>query len=410
MNGAAASCTARRAGAARSRRGPGSASGSTFTVTIDYAGTPAVVTDPDSSIEGLGADRRRRVRRQRAAGLARPGTRATTTRATRRPSTSASPSRTGLTVHGERRASSPTRRPPAARRPGSGARRIRWRRTSRPRRSGSFDLTISTRRGIPSYVAVDPQLSKGQVLSKLPEVGRASTASIYGPYPFNAVGRDRRRRAKVVGYSLETQTKPNFDRVPDEATLVHELVAHVVRRLGDARRRGPTSGSHEGFATWSEWIWSERQGNKSRRAVLQPALQHAGAARPRSGSAAGRQLPRTRRCSFNGTVYDRGAMTLRGAAREDRRPRRSSGCCRTGRRQNRYGNVTTAQFIALAEQDERHGSRPLLRLRLARRTPDKPTFLARRRAGGAERSRPQRLARGRRGAGPGTLAAAVPRA
>src|SRR5262245_28896346 len=27
-------------------------SGSTFTVTIDYAGTPAVVTDPDGSIEG----------------------------------------------------------------------------------------------------------------------------------------------------------------------------------------------------------------------------------------------------------------------------------------------------------------------------------------------------------------------
>ena len=40
---------------------------------------------------GLGADGRRRVRRQRAAGLARRGTRSTTTRATRRPTTSASP-------------------------------------------------------------------------------------------------------------------------------------------------------------------------------------------------------------------------------------------------------------------------------------------------------------------------------
>ena len=63
---------------------------------------------------------------------------------------------------------------------------------------------------IPSYVAVDPQLSKGQVLSKLPEAVDFYT-SIYGPYPFNAVGAIV-DSAKVVGYSLETQTKPNFDR------------------------------------------------------------------------------------------------------------------------------------------------------------------------------------------------------
>jgi aminopeptidase N len=45
---------------------------------------------------------------------------------------------------------------------------------------GRFDLTISkTSAGIPSYVAVDPQLAKGQVLSKLPEAVDFYT-SIYG--------------------------------------------------------------------------------------------------------------------------------------------------------------------------------------------------------------------------------------
>jgi hypothetical protein len=85
---------------------------------------------------------------------------------------------------------------------------------------GRFDLTISRVNGIPSYVAVDPQLAKGQVLSKLPDIVNLYS-SIYGPYPFDAVGAIV-DSAKVVGYSLETQTKPNFDSMPDEATLAHE--------------------------------------------------------------------------------------------------------------------------------------------------------------------------------------------
>ena len=52
---------------------------------------------------------------------------------------------------------------------------------------GRFDLTVSTVDGVPSYVAVDPQLSAGQVLSKLPAIVDFYS-SIYGPYPFNAVG------------------------------------------------------------------------------------------------------------------------------------------------------------------------------------------------------------------------------
>src|SRR6266508_4578605 len=84
---------------------------------------------------------------------------------------------------------------------------------------GRFDLTISTAGGVPSYVAVDPQLSTGNVLRKLPEIVDFYS-SIYGPYPFTAAGAIV-DSAKVVGYSLETQTKPVFDRVPDETTLAH---------------------------------------------------------------------------------------------------------------------------------------------------------------------------------------------
>jgi hypothetical protein len=53
------------------------------------------------------------------------------------------------------------------------------------------------------------------VLKKLPEIVEFYS-SIYGPYPFDAVGAIV-DDAKQVGYSLETQTKPVFYRPPDEA-------------------------------------------------------------------------------------------------------------------------------------------------------------------------------------------------
>ena len=123
---------------------------------------------------------------------------------------------------------------------------------------GRFDLSITTMsNGLPVYVAIDPQLAKGQVLSKLVESVEFYT-DLYGPYPFNAVGAIV-DSAKVVGYSLETQTKPNFPYVPNEATLVHEI-SHMWFGDSVTLTEWPDIWLHEGFATWSEWIWSERTG------------------------------------------------------------------------------------------------------------------------------------------------------
>ena len=79
-------------------------------------------------------------------------------------------------------------------------------------------------------------------------------SALYGPYPFNAAGAIV-DDAPDVGYALESQTKPNFAFAPDETTLVHEL-AH--QWFGDAvtLRQWPDIWLHEGFAEWSEWIWS----------------------------------------------------------------------------------------------------------------------------------------------------------
>jgi aminopeptidase N len=231
--------------------------GTKFTVTVDYSGVPPVVTDPDQSIEGwIPTDDGAFVVNEPQGSPGwypvndTPRDKATFDFAITVPA--------GLTVMANGVLVSTTI--------AGGKATWVWKETDpmapylATTTLGKFDLTTSSVDGTPSYVAVDPQLSKGQVLSKLPDAVRFYT-SIYGPYPFNAVGAIV-DSAKFVGYSLETQTKPNFPCMPDELTLVHEI-SHMW--FGDSLTIGlwPEMWLHEGFATWSEWIWSEHEGNKS---------------------------------------------------------------------------------------------------------------------------------------------------
>ena len=228
----------------------------------------------------------------------------------------------------------------------AGVRAIRWRPTSRPRRSGASTCSISNVDGIPSYVAVDPQLAKGQVLSKLPEVVRFY-ASIYGEYPFNAVGaivHKRQERRLLVGDTDEAELPPY---VPDEATLVHEL-AHMWYGDSVTLTQWPDIWLHEGFATWSEWIWSEHQGNKTAaqwfKQLHNTPAQNDAFWNPPPGD------PGSPVYLFNGTIYYRGAMTLQ-ALRERVGDPTFFRIMRDWAQQNRFGNVTTPEFIALAERD-----------------------------------------------------------
>jgi aminopeptidase N len=225
--------------------------------------------------------------------------------------------------------------------------------------NGFFEVRTGMIAGVPEYNAVDPNTRRFGQKNPEPELAWSRLAiqpealrfliDLYGPYPFDSVGAIV-DYAPNVFYSLESQTKPNYWVVPSQLTIVHEL-AH--QWFGDAvvLERWPDMWLNEGFATWSEWIWTEsRPGGKSAAQQFDELY-----ATPED-SDAGQDLwfPAPNGLAdaselFHTPVYDRGAMTLQ-ALREKVGEATFLTIVRSWYAENRYSNVTTADFIALAER------------------------------------------------------------
>jgi aminopeptidase N len=224
--------------------------------------------------------------------------------------------------------------------------------------NGEFLTHFYTANGLPFYDAVDPNTRRlstdppnptlaFQRLDPEPEIV-SFFSSLYGPYPFGSSG-GIIDWAPDVGYALESQTRPNYDRIPSATTVVHEL-AHMW--FGDAVTLAvwPDIWLNEGFATWSEWIYDEMHGGPTAQenfdelyAVPEddPFFEELWFPAP-----AALEDPSQ---LFHTPVYDRGAMTLQ-ALREKVGNQTFFEILRAWYTQNKYGSVTTSDFIALAEQ------------------------------------------------------------
>ena len=234
---------------------------------------------------------------------------------------------------------------------------------------GKFAVTTGQAGRIPTYVAVDPSQARASdpVLRKLPEMV-AFLQDLYGQYPFETVGAIV-DDAPNVGYALETQTKPAFDRAPDDATLLHEL-SH--QWYGDAvtLRQWPDIWLHEGFATWSEWIWAERHGGQTAQQRFDELAQEPADSylwNPPPGD------PGSPADLFSGSVYDRGAMTLQALRVKIGDPAFFT-LMRRWYAEHKYGNVSTPEFVALAQQVSSQDLGAFFTAWLY--TPGKPPFLA----------------------------------
>jgi aminopeptidase N len=103
---------------------------------------------------------------------------------------------------------------------------------------------------------------------------------------------------------------------------------------------------NEGFATFSEWIYDEKHGGPTAQASFDQIY-----ARPPTSSTWTRPPGDVGGPAFlfSGTVYDRGAATLQ-ALRVKVGDRTFFRILREWYSHNRNGNVTTADFVRLAEK------------------------------------------------------------
>ncbi|AVV46911.1 metallopeptidase [Streptomyces sp. P3] len=317
--------------------------GERFQVTVRYHGTPGPVTDPDGSLDGwIPTD-------DGAFVAGEPQGAMTWFPANNHPLDKSSYDFT-ITVPAGRAAVA--NGVLVGQRTAHGTTTYRWRQKE-PMAAylatatvGKFQVEqYTTRDGLKVYNAVDPReaAAAAPVLKKLPSVLEWESR-LFGPYPFRAAG-SIVDHAPNVGYALETQTRPVYDRAPSLSTLVHES-AH--QWFGDSVSLTSWKDIwlNEGFATYAEWLYAEQHGGDSAQKTFDglyalPASDELWAFPPGDpGSGAN---------IFGTPVYARGAMTLH-VLRTTVGDRAFFRILRAWAAAHRDGNGTTAQFERLAKR------------------------------------------------------------
>ncbi|MFC4114378.1 M1 family metallopeptidase [Nonomuraea zeae] len=174
-------------------------------------------------------------------------------------------------------------------------------------------------------------------------------SSVFGRYPFSSMGGSVVN--ENVGFALETQSHPVYDSIffesgPDVSVVVHEN-AH--QWFGDsvALKQWRDIWLNEGFATYAEWLWSEKEGTGTAAELANAIYNDIPADHPRFWL----RVPGdpTPPFLFYASVYWRGGMTLQ-ALRGEVGDQDFFAIIKAWAKIKQHGNGNTDEFISLSEK------------------------------------------------------------
>ncbi|MDX2971174.1 M1 family metallopeptidase [Kribbella solani] len=318
--------------------------GTTFVVSVTYAGVPRRIDDPALGVSGWVATKDGAVALNQPIGAATyypvndtTGDKATYTQTITVP--------TGLTVLANGEPGPTTKH--------NGRTTFRWQ-MNQPMASelamlaiGKYNVTRGvTADGRPNLTAIgqsiDTKAGQGKVFNRTTARIVQWESSLYGRYPFGSTGgvlTDAR-----VGYALETQGRPVYDQRTSEVD--GDLLAHELGHQWFGDSLTPVHWSdiwlNEGFATYSEWLYQEKFNGVP---VQKSFAETYAGEKDWSGKVAdpGRDQ------IFDDLVYNRGAMTLQ-ALRMKIGDRAFFQVLKQWPATYRHGNVSTQTFIRFVER------------------------------------------------------------
>ncbi|MCT2593578.1 M1 family metallopeptidase [Streptomyces sp. N2-109] len=218
---------------------------------------------------------------------------------------------------------------------------------------GEFDITTDeTADGLPVLNAYSENLGENENAARasIERTGEVTEwlQGYFGPYPFNAIG--GYVPDTDTGYALETQTRPfysprKFAQGANVSVVVHEM-AHQWYGNSVSVSQWKDIWLNEGFASYAEWLWSEKQGEGTAQELADwvydshPADDAFWTVKPGDPGAENQ---------FHAAVYDRGALALQ-ALRNKIGDKDFFAILEGWQQERSGGDAAVAEFTAYAEK------------------------------------------------------------